>query len=179
MPPGWYDDPDGSPNAERRWDGLKWTPERRRKPTHNPASSYPPPVAPPSYPPPLQGPPPYQSAPPPPYFPAGPVQASPYPQSIPPHYPQPPSPSPEPSQPDQTAASNVFSIIAFVCAGLAVLGGLTLIALPTIFGIASIICAIVALSKKERLAPYAIGSALGGLIVGWMLQAAVFNSVFG
>ncbi len=25
-PPGWY--PDGSPNAERRWDGHDWTPKR-------------------------------------------------------------------------------------------------------------------------------------------------------
>ena len=40
MPPGWYDDPDGSPNAERRWDGHNWTPERRRKATHTPPPAY-------------------------------------------------------------------------------------------------------------------------------------------
>ena len=38
-PPGWY--PDGSPNAERRWDGHDWTPERRRKTTHTPPPTYP------------------------------------------------------------------------------------------------------------------------------------------
>lgn len=41
--PGWYDDPDGSPDAERRWDGQNWTPERRRKPTQRAPR---PPVAP-------------------------------------------------------------------------------------------------------------------------------------
>src|SRR6185295_6818638 len=40
IPPGWHDDPDGSPNAERRWDGHAWTPERRRKTTHTPPPAY-------------------------------------------------------------------------------------------------------------------------------------------
>ncbi len=82
-------------------------------------------------------------------------------------------------QPNQTVAANIFSVIAFVLAGLAVLGGLTLVALPLIFGIAGVICAGVALAKKERLSQFAIGAAVGGLIVGWILQAAVFNAVFG
>ena len=64
IPPGWYDDPDGSRNADRRWDGHNWTPERRRKTTRTPPPAYPqPPQAqawypqpapPPSYPPPGQ-----------------------------------------------------------------------------------------------------------------------------
>jgi hypothetical protein len=77
-------------------------------------------------------------------------------------------------------ASNVFSIIAFVCAGLALLGGVvvTIAPLPFIFGFAAIICAVVALTKKERLAPFAIGAAIGGLILGWILQAVFWSSVF-
>jgi hypothetical protein len=43
--PGWYDDPDGSTNAERYWNGNTWTPERRRKK----ASPPPPPMAAPTY----------------------------------------------------------------------------------------------------------------------------------
>ena len=187
MPPGWYDDPDGSPNAERRWDGIAWTPERRRKATPEPASSYPQPPPPPSYPPvppaphppPVQSPPPYQSAPPPSYVPPGPVQASSYPQPAPPQYPQPPYYPPGPTQPNQTAASNLFSIIAFVCAGLALLGGVvvTIAPLTFIFGVAAIICAVVALTKKERLAPFAIGAAVGGLILGWILEAVLWSSI--
>jgi hypothetical protein len=65
-PPGWYDDPYGSSNAERRWDGQGWTPERRRKNTQAPPPPYPqsaplPPYPQPSYvqpaPPPIMTPP--------------------------------------------------------------------------------------------------------------------------
>jgi hypothetical protein len=187
MPPGWYDDPDGSPNAERRWDGRIWTPERRRKAAPSPASSYPPPPPTPSYPPapspsysqPTQAPPTsYQSAPT-PYPAPGPVQPSSYQQPAPPQYPQPPHFPPGPTQPNQAVASNLFSIIAFVCAGLAVLGGVvvTIAPLPFVFGVVAIICAVAALTKKERLAPFAIGAAVGGLILGWTLQAVFWNSV--
>lgn len=176
MPPGWYDDPDGSPNAERRWDGHNWTPERRRKATHIPASSYPPPgpaqaspyqqpAPPPSYQQPFQAPPPPQPAPPPHY------QASSYPQTVPPPYMQPPYLPPGPTQPNQTA-SNLFSIIAFVCAGLAVLF------LPVVFGPAGIILGVVGLTKKERLAPFAIGAAIGGLILGWWIEAVLWSAGF-
>lgn len=169
MPPGWYDDPDGSPNAERRWDGHNWTPERRRKAARAAppqAVPPPPPMAPPSgsYPQPSQSPPHYQQ---PPEAQAAYAQYGP-----PPQY-----PPPGPAQ-STTTPLNLFSIIAFVCAGLALLGGMALFALPTIFGVAGIICAVVALAKKERLAPYAIGAAVGGLFLGWILQAAVFNFVF-
>lgn len=182
MPPGWYDDPDGSPNAERRWDGFSWTPERRRKATRSqpsntkstPTPSYPPPPQ-WSNPSPAQTPPPNQSVPP-PGIPQPPIQAPSYPQPAPPQYPHPPYPLTGPSQPNQTFASNLFSTIAFVCAGLAALGGLAVIApLPTIFGIAAIICAVVALTKKERLAPFAIGAAIGGLLIGWLLQAVLWD----
>jgi hypothetical protein len=187
MPPGWYDDPDGSPNAERRWDGFNWTPERRRKarqtPTpHQPprpvqASPYPQPAASPPYVQPAQAPPPYQSVPPSPYPPLGPVQTSSYPQPSPPQYPQPSYPPLGPTQPGQEVTSNLFSIIAFVCAGLALLGGVAVMApLPTVFGVAAIICAVIALTKKERLAPFAIGAAVGGLLLGWILQAVLWNT---
>lgn len=182
MPPGWYDDPDGSPNAQRRWDGSTWTPERRRKPTHTPVppgqvhgSPYPQPVAPPQY---TQAPPLYQSPPTPPY-PPGPIQGSAYPQPSPPPFPPQPYFPPGPTLPNQAAASNLFSTIAFVCAGLALLGGLAVFApLSTIFGIAAIICAVVALTRKERLGAFAIGAAIGGLILGWILQAALWDTIF-
>ncbi len=186
MPPGWYDDPDGSPNAERRWDGHNWTPERRRKTTRPPASSYPQTVvAPPPHHParPLPNPtpgPPIQA---PSYAPVAPPQYPPivppsYPSAAPPPYPQPPYFPAGPIQPNRTAASNVFSIIAFVCAGFALLGGLFVIFIfPTIFGLAGIICAVVALIKKERLAPFAIGAAVAGLVLGWILEAAWVNTL--
>lgn len=185
MPPGWYDDPDGSPNAQRRWDGHTWTPERRRKAAHPPPPPHPQPAPPPPYP--TMPPPGYpQPGPPPPPHqapPPGAEQTAPYPQPVPPQYPHAPYPgypqaphSPQgPAQLNQTAASNIFSIIAFVCAGLALLGGLAVFApLSTIFGIAAIICALVALTKKERLAPIAIGA----LILGWILQATLWDSLF-
>ncbi len=71
-----------------------------------------------------------------------------------------------------TAASNLFSIIAFVCAGIAVL------LLPVVFGPAGLILGAIGLAKKERLAPFAIAAAAGGLIVGWMVEAAIWSSVY-
>ena len=93
----------------------------------------------------------------------------------------PPSAQPyrTPGQLNQAVNANPFSTIAFVCAGLALLGGLAVVApLPLIFGVAAIICALVALTKKEHLAAYATAAAVGGLILGWVLQAAMFNAVF-
>ena len=77
-----------------------------------------------------------------------------------------------------TAASNLFSIIAFVCAGLAVLAGLAVMALPVVFGAAGLILGVVGLTKKERLAPFAIAAAVGGTILGWIFQAAFWSSAF-
>lgn len=170
MPPGWYDDPDGSPNAERRWDGHNWTPERRRKTTRPPASSYPQTVV---------APPPHHPARPLPNpTPGPPIQAPSYAPVAPPQYPQPPYFPPGPIQPNRTAASNLFSIIAFLCAGFALLGGLFgIFIFPTIFGLTGIICAVVALIKKERLAPFAIGAAVGCLVLGWLLEAAWVNTL--
>ena len=142
MPPGWYDDPDGSPNAERRWDGHDWTPERRRKTTHTPPSAY------------LQ-----------------PPQAQAW-------YPQPPQAQawyPQPGQAQsatKTAASNLFSIIAFVCAGISVLF------FPVLFGPAGLILGAVGLTKKERFAPIAIAAAAGCMIAGMVLGAAVWSSAY-
>ena len=77
-----------------------------------------------------------------------------------------------------TGASNLFSIIAFVCAGLAVVSGLALTALPVGFGAAGLILGVFGLTKTERLAPFAIAAAVGGTILGWIIQAVVFSSAF-
>ena len=169
MPPGWYDDPGGSPNAERRWDGYNWTPERRRKTTHTPPPAYAqPPQAQASYPQPT-----------PPAYAQPPQAQAWYPQLAPPPYPQPPYPLPGQAQSaTMTAASNLFSIIAFVCAGLAVMAGFAVMALPVVFGAAGLILGVFGLTKKERLAPFAIAAAVGGTILGWMFQAAFWSSAF-
>ena len=163
-PPGWYDDPDGSPNAERRWDGHDWTPERRRKTTHTPPPAYAqPPQAQASYPQPA----------PPPY--AQPPQAQAwYPQPAPPPpYAQPPYPQPGQAQSaTMTAASNLFSIIAFVCAGISVLF------FPVLFGPAGLILGAVGLTKKERFAPIAIAAAAGCMIAGMVIGEAVWSSFY-
>ena len=157
IPPGWYDDPDGSPNAERRWDGHDWTPERRRKTMHTPPPAYPQP--------------PHAQA----WYPQPPQAQASYPLPVP----QPPYPQPGQAQSaTTTAASNLFSIIAFVCAGLAVLAGLAVMALPVVFGVAGLILGAVGLTKKERLAPIAIAAAVGGTFLGWIFQAAFWSSAF-
>ena len=166
-PPGWYDDPDGSPNAERRWDGHVWTPERRRRATHTPPLPYPqPPQTQASYPQPAQ---------PMPYPQSAPVQPS-YPQPAPPMpYPQPPYPQPPYPQPGQaqsattTAASNLFSIIAFVCAGISVLF------FSVLFGPAGLILGAVGWTKKERFAPIAVAAAAGCMIAGMVISAAFWS----
>jgi len=171
--PGWYDDPDGSPNAERRWDGHNWTTERRRKAAQPaPPSAYSQ-YAPqqPAYP--QAGPPPYPE----PYLArASYSQAAPrseqpqhapaaqYSQHVPPpQYPQPPYPPQSPA-PYATAAhaSNLFSIIAFVCAGASVLF------FPILFGLAALILGAVGWTKKERFAPIALAAA-AAVIIAWVL----------
>lgn len=147
MPPGWYDNPDGTPNSERFWDGLGWTPESRVKamqpPMPTPPPMYPPapdPYAQPSYPPPGFGQP---SFPPPPY---------------PMWQPQPP-------------ASNLFSIIAFVCAGI------SLLLCPVAFGPAGLILGGIGMSKKERWAPIAIAASavcmIAGIVIAVLVQRAL------
>ncbi|MCV7205793.1 DUF2510 domain-containing protein [Mycolicibacterium peregrinum] len=150
MPPGWYDDPDGSPGSERRWDGQNWTSERRRKTTNVPP--YAPPPAQMSYPPLPQEQPQY----------AQPVGQPQYPQ----HY-----PPPLPGQYGTVASpSNLFSIIAFVCAGVSVLF------CPILFGPAGLILGAVGLTKKERFAPIAIAASAGCMIAGMVLGVAVWSS---
>ena len=180
MPPGWYDDPDGSPNAERRWDGHNWTPERRRKTPHTPPPAYPqPPQAQASYPQPPQFQASYPQPVPQPLYVQPVQQQAAYPQPL---YAQPAQTPPYapsgPAQPTVTGASNLFSIIAFVCAGLAVVSGLALTALPVGFGAAGLILGVFGLTKTERLAPFAIAAAVGGTILGWIIQAVVFSPGF-
>lgn len=70
----------------------------------------------------------------------------------------------------RTAGSNVFSIIAFVCAGISVLF------FPVLFGPAGLILGAVGLTKKERFAPIAIAAAAGCMIAGMVIGAAVWSS---
>jgi len=148
MPPGWYDNPDGTPNSERFWDGLGWTPESRMKampsPMPTPPPMYPPapdPYAPPAYPPPG-------------------FSQLPFP---PPPYPMWQQPRPQ--------ASNLFSIIAFVCAGISVL------LLPVVFGPAGLILGAVGLSKKERLAPIAMAASVVCMIAGMVIGVLVMRAL--
>ena len=66
-----------------------------------------------------------------------------------------------------TARSNLFSIIAFVCAGISVL------LFPVIFGPAGLILGAIGWTKKEAWAPIAIAAAAGGMIAGIVLAVAV------
>jgi hypothetical protein len=172
MPPGWYDDPDGSPNAERRWDGHNWTPERRKKTTHTPPPAYPQP--------------PQAQA----WYPQTPQAQAwhPLPGRARAWYPQPPQGQgvvsaayPAAAVPAVPAAgagsacdhdrSNLFSIIAFVCGVLPWVSPYLVV-----FG-----CWLVSgsgLAKKERLAPFAIAAAVGGTILGWIFQAILWSSFY-
>ncbi|OWL98244.1 hypothetical protein B7435_25950 [Mycolicibacterium peregrinum] len=66
--------------------------------------------------------------------------------------------------------SNLFSIIAFVCAGVSVLF------CPILFGPAGLILGAVGLTKKERFAPIAIAASAGCMIAGMVLGVAVWSS---
>ena len=67
-----------------------------------------------------------------------------------------------------TSGSNTLSIVAIV------LGIVAVFLLPILFGIAAIVCAAVAKSRKERLANVALAVAIIGTIAGFALGALVF-----
>lgn len=70
-----------------------------------------------------------------------------------------------------TSGSNLFSILAIVFGAVAVLF------LPIVFGIAAIVLAGVALSKKERLAKTAMVVAVVGTVAGFVLGAVLYSSM--
>lgn len=69
--------------------------------------------------------------------------------------------------------SNTLSVVGIV------LGCIAILFCPPVFGIAGIICGVVAKSKGERLATTAIGVAVAGLVVGVILGLVVFRGVYG
>ena len=74
---------------------------------------------------------------------------------------------PQTNSSQSTSTSNIFSILAIV------LGVVAVLFLPIVFGIAAIVLAGVALSKKERLAMVV---AAVGTVAGFVLGAIVYSS---
>ena len=72
--------------------------------------------------------------------------------------------------PQRTSTSNLFSILAIVFGAVAVLF------LPIVFGVAAIVLAGIAISKKERLAKIAMVVAVVGTVAGFILGAIVYSS---
>lgn len=75
-------------------------------------------------------------------------------------------------QPQAGNSSNTLSIVGIV------LGCIAVIFCPPGFGIAGIVCGVVAKSKGERLAPTAIGVSIAGLVVGVVLGILVFEGMY-
>jgi hypothetical protein len=67
--------------------------------------------------------------------------------------------------------SNTFSILAIV------LGGISLLIFPILLGPAAIILGVVALVKKERLAPIGLTIGILGTVIGLVLGAIVGAAV--
>jgi hypothetical protein len=72
------------------------------------------------------------------------------------------------SQPS-TNSSNTLSIISIV------LGGVSFLILPIVLGPAAIILAVIAKSKKEKLANIALAVGILGTVIGMFLGAIVFS----
>jgi hypothetical protein len=72
-----------------------------------------------------------------------------------------------------TQSGNTFSIIAIV------LGGVGFLILPIFLGPASIILAVIAKNKKEKLANVALAVGILGTTLGMILGAIVGAAVFG
>lgn len=70
-----------------------------------------------------------------------------------------------------TKASNTFSIIAIV------LGGISFLLLPIVLGPASIILAVIAKNKKEKLANVALAVGILGTLVGMVLGYIVGSAM--
>jgi hypothetical protein len=75
-----------------------------------------------------------------------------------------------PGTPPARAGAQTFSIIAIVCGIIAILF------LPILFGPAGIILAIVANRRGEPLWKVALGVAIGGMVLGFILGAVVLGA---
>ena len=73
--------------------------------------------------------------------------------------------------PQTRAGSNTLSIIAMV------LGAIAVLVLPIVFGLAAIVLAAVAISKKEPLAKTAMIVAVAGTVLGFVVGALVYSSM--
>jgi membrane protein DedA with SNARE-associated domain len=82
-----------------------------------------------------------------------------------------PGTQPQTDSTQRTSTSSLFSILAIVFGAVAVLF------VPIVFGIAAIVLAGVAISKKERLAKVAMAVAVVGTIAGFILGAIVYSSM--
>jgi hypothetical protein len=92
-----------------------------------------------------------------------------------PGYGPPPGYAPSPySPPLMGAYTQPTNTLSNVAIGLAVVA---LLILPILFGPAAIICAGVALSRKERKAGLAMGLAIGGMLVGFLFGAMVYATL--
>jgi hypothetical protein len=69
--------------------------------------------------------------------------------------------------------SNTFSILAIV------LGGISLLIFPILLGPAAIILGVVALVKKERLAPIGLTIGILGTVLGMALGAIIAAAMLG
>lgn len=89
-------------------------------------------------------------------------------------YPGPPYQQGPPYQPGPPAnPSNTLSIVGIV------LGAIAFLFCPPGFGIAGLICGLVAKSKQERLATTAIGVSIAGLVLGMLIGYLFFRGLYG
>ncbi|MTE21482.1 hypothetical protein F0L17_20675 [Streptomyces sp. TRM43335] len=79
----------------------------------------------------------------------------------------------QPYQPQPPNTSNTLSVVGIV------LGCVAFFFCPPLFGIAGIVCGVIANSKGERLAKTAIGVSVAGLVLGMILGFFLFRSVYG
>lgn len=70
-------------------------------------------------------------------------------------------------------ASNTLSIVGIV------LGCVAFLFCPPGFGIAGLVCGIVAKNQGQRLAPTAIGVSIAGLVLGMVLSLMFFRGMYG
>ena len=78
----------------------------------------------------------------------------------------------EQTPPTPTNPSNTFSILAIV------LGGVSLLLFPIVFGPAAIILGVIGLVKKERLAPVGLTVGILGTLLGMFIGAIIGAMMF-
>jgi hypothetical protein len=69
----------------------------------------------------------------------------------------------------QTGGGKVYSTWGFV------LGGIAFVLLPPIIGGAGVVCSIIGMTKKERLAPWALAVSIAGIVVGVAIGVVVWS----